>query len=735
MYSIVALTVTSGLLGASLLKIKENQKKKKRPWAYYARKMEANKNIVQGRPRKMPLSSGYERAKKALFSIQQDKIAPLFVDSREQQLQELSTAVGRENQISEAEQQIDRDLKSLGLSLAFATAGTLFYPPLTLLSIPSLVYYIIGLVRHGYHSLLEKRRFSMATLDAIALSALLFTGNYFVTAFACSLLALAQKIQIKTKEGSKKSVINVFEYQSQNVWLLRDGLEVEIAFDALQIGDTVVVNYGQMIPIDGLITHGYASIDQRILTGESQPAEKEVGDEVFASTIVIEGRICIRVERVGTETIAAQIGDLLRSTTDFKSSVQSKGEEVADKSALALFGLGMLALPVGGLNSALAVLLAPMVDTLRMAAPLSILNFLQIASRQGILIKDGRALELLSKVDTIVFDKTGTLTEEQPHIGALYPCSDLHENELLRVAAAAEQKQTHPIARAILKEAQDRDLALPDIEKAKYEIGYGLEVTLKQKVVLIGSKRFIERSGVAIPPEIKLKQEYCNENGYSLVYVAMDGTLAGAIELHPTIRPESKHVINELRKRGLAIYIISGDHEMPTKKLATELGISHYFAETLPENKADLIEQLQQEGKAVCFVGDGINDSIALKKANVSVSLRGASAIAMDTAEILLMDESLSQLLQLLDIAESLNNNMKANLLITIIPGVICVTGAFFLHFGVLSTLFFYNFGLVAGVGNAMLPLMRNQRSWQTKRGALPKYPPREGEAARTDEN
>lgn len=719
MYSIVALTVTSGVLGASLLKIKENQKKKKRPWAYYAGKMEANKNIVQGRPRKMPASSGYERAKEALLKVQQEQIAPLFVDSREQQLQELSAVVGREKQISEAEQQIDRDLKSLGLSLGFATAGTLFYPPLTLLSIPSLVYYIIGLVRHGYHSLLEKRRFSMATLDAIAVSGLLFTGNYFVTAFACSLLALAQKIQIKTKEGSKKSVINVFEYQSQNVWVLHDDpqtrsghrLEVEIPFDTLQIGDTVVVNVGQMIPIDGLITHGYASIDQRILTGESQPAEKEVGDEVFASTIVIEGRICIRVERVGSETVAAQIGDLLRSTTDFKSSVQSKAEEITDKSALALFGLGILAFPVGGLNSALAVLLAPMVDTLRMAAPLSILNFLQIASRQGILIKDGRALELLSKVDTIVFDKTGTLTCEQPHIGALYPCSDLHENELLRLAAAAEQKQTHPIARAILKEAQARDLALPDVEKAKYEIGYGLEVTLSQKVVLIGSKRFIERSGVAIPPEIRLKQEYCHENGYSLVYVAINGALAGAIELHPTIRPETKHVINELRKRGLAIYIISGDVEEPTKKLATELGIENYFAETLPENKADLIEQLQQEGKAVCFVGDGINDSIALKKANVSVSLRGASTIAMDTAEILLMDENLSQLVQLLDIAEHLNNNMKANLLITIIPGVICVTGAFFLHFGVLSTLFFYNFGLVAGVGNAMLPLIRNQIS------------------------
>lgn len=168
----------------------------------------------------------------------------------------------------------------------------------------------------------------------------------------------------------------------------------------------------------------------------------------------------------------------------------------------------------------------------------------------------------------------------------------------------------------------------------------------------------------------------------------------------------------------MAIYIISGDHEAPTKKLAEKLGIEYYFAETLPENKADLIFGLQQAGKAVCFVGDGINDSIALKKANVSVSLRGASTIAMDTAEILLMDENLNQLIQVLDVATSLNSNMKTNIMITIVPRVICVTGAFFLNFGIVSTLFFYNFGLVAGLGNAMWPLIQ-EKKWSDKPNLL----------------
>ena len=279
-----------------------------------------------------------------------------------------------------------------------------------------------------------------------------------------------------------------------------------------------------------------------------------------------------------------------------------------------------------------------------MAGPISVLNFLQMTSQEGILIKDGRALELLSEVDTIVFDKTGTLTEEQPHVGAIYTCHSINENELLTYAAAAEYKQTHPIARAIQQEALNRELRLPEIEKTTYEIGYGLKVRLNEKVVLVGSKRFMEMSEITIPSEINAIQQQCNEHGYSLVYVALDGQLAGAIELHATIRPEAKHIISELRQRGFEIYIISGDHEKPTKKLAQEVGIEHYFAETLHENKATLIEALQKEGKAVCFVGDGINDSIALKKANVSVSLRGASTIATDTAQIVLMNENLTQL-------------------------------------------------------------------------------------------
>ncbi|MCI5122141.1 MAG: heavy metal translocating P-type ATPase, partial [Candidatus Electrothrix sp. AUS4] len=426
--------------------------------------------------------------------------------------------------------------------------------------------------------------------------------------------------------------------------------------ESLEIDDTIVVDAGQMIPIDGIVTDGYALIDQHILTGESQPVEKEQGDEIFASTTVTEGKVFIRVKKLGSETVAANTYHILRNTTEFKSGVQLKGEEFGDKAVAPLMGLAALALPAVGPGGMLAVLNAPLVGILRLTAPLSVLNFLRLSSQRGILIKDGRALELLSTVDTVVFDKTGTLTLEEPHVGTMYTFSSWKEEDVLRYAAATEYKQTHPIARALVREASDRELDLPETKNVKYSAGYGIEARFEQLSVSVGSRRFMEQAGIPLPPEISRKQEECNKSGSSLVYVAFNNTLAGALELLPTLRPETKTVIRELTKRGFDIYILSGDHKHATENMAKQLGITKYFSEVLPKEKANIITELQQKGKKICFAGDGINDALALKTANVSVSLRGASTIATDSAGIILMDGNLSQLLQVIDLAKQLDN-------------------------------------------------------------------------------
>jgi len=708
MFQVAALAIAGagGALGVAVKRYREAKEKRDMPWTHRAKQLAKENKRVESTSLGWP-----DKGKETVKKLQEGKLGFFFSDSRlEQQLDLSSLADTSPSEVSEVEQEVNRYLALSSVSLALASAGTLFYPPLTFLSVLGIAYGSLPILRDAYDSLVQEKKFGIAGLASMAAITLLLTGYYFAASLGYTLYFLSEKLLIRTQDHSKKGMISIFFEQPRFVWVKKDGVELQLPFEELKVDDIVVVNAGELIPIDGTITAGNASIDQRMLTGESQPAEKGVGEAVFASTIVLSGQIYIQVEKAGASTVAAQIGHILNNTLDFKSSVELKGQEIADKSALPTVALAILALPIAGKVAALAVLNACAGETIRLVAPIGLLNFLQMASDQGILIKDGRALELLNDVDTIVFDKTGTLTEEVPHVGAIYTCLGINENELLTLAAAAEYKQTHPIARAIQQEALERALELPKIEDATYEIGYGLKVTIEEKVVLVGSKRFMEMSQITIPSEINAIQQECNEHGYSLVYVALDEQLAGAIELHATIRPEAKRIISELRQRGLEIYIISGDHEKPTQKLAQELGIEHYFAETLPENKATLIEELQKAGQAVCFVGDGINDSIALKKANVSVSLRGASTIATDTAQIVLMDGSLKPLVQLFEIATELEQNMKGNLLATIVPSVVTIGGAFFLHFGVLSAIWLYNVGLLAGVANAMRPMITYKR-------------------------
>ena len=437
--------------------------------------------------------------------------------------------------------------------------------------------------------------------------------------------------------------------------------------------------------------------------------EKGVGDEVLASTVVLAGRIGIRTEKAGEETVAMQIGQILDQTADFKNSIQSRGEAIADRMALPTLGLSALFLPLLGYTSAVAVLTNTFGYKMRMFAPASMLTFLNIASQEGILIKDGRSLELLNQVDTIVFDKTGTLTLEQPTIGKIHTYHGVSKDDILRYAAAAEDGQTHPIAKAILAAANKAQLKWPKMVNAKYEMGYGIQVNLSDRVIRVGSDKFMAMNDIEIPTQVSDVQRYCHQHGHSLVLVAFDAQVVGVIELHATIRPEAREVVNGLRQRGMSIYIISGDHEAPTKKLAQTLGIENYFANTLPENKANLVAKLQEEGKSVCFVGDGINDSIALKKANVSVSLRGATMIATDTAQIVLMDGALNKLEEMFDIAQALEANMKKNLYISTVPTMICIGGIVFLHWGVLTGLTITLGTFFVGAANSILPLFNRQ--------------------------
>ena len=371
-------------------------------------------------------------------------------------------------------------------------------------------------------------------------------------------------------------------------------------------------------------------------------------------------------------------------------------------------GVGAVALGAMGLDSAAAVLNSDMGTGIRMAAPLAMLSTLALCAQRGILVKDGRALDLLREVDTVLFDKTGTLTRERPEVGRIITVNGHSASQILRYAAGAEQKFHHPIAQAILQRAAEEGLEPSETDSTQYKVGYGITVGVDRRVVRVGSRRFIELEGLVIPPEIEAAVAEAHREGHTMVMVAVDDALGGALELRASLRPEASEIVRGLRARGIKhIAIISGDHEAPTRRLAAQLGMDRYFAEVLPTDKADYVEKLQREGRKVCFVGDGVNDAIALNKANVSVSLRGATSIATDTAQIVFMEQGLGRLCELHDIAEELESDVRTSWALILAPNVACIAGVFALGFGVGVSVLTNNVAALAALANGVRPMYK----------------------------
>lgn len=599
----------------------------------------------------------------------------------------------------------NREIISAVIALGFASGG-LFYAPLAFGSIPFILYSSQFVIREAY-VLIKKGKIDIETLVSTSVIGTILLKRFFIASLAIFFFKLSFKLTALVINDSRHQLVDIFSQTTESVWVLVDGTEMNIPFHEIKVGDIIIVRAGDAIPVDGRIFAGMATVDQHILTGEAMPVEKGVGEEVFAMTLVLSGQLQIKVEKAGEESTVAKINQILNSTSDFKSSTQLRAERFSRNLINPTLIASGVALPIVGFNGALGVLESHPTNTLISIAPISILKHLNLAYQQGILIKDGRSLELLNKVDTIVFDKTGTLTEEQPHTEAIHCFANYSENEVLSYAGTAEYKQTHPLAKAILAEARKRNIVIAEPSHCEYKLGYGLMGTLQKQLIHVGSARFMTDKGISLPAELQTLQDKSHEEGYSLVIVALDKQVVGAIELLPTMRAEAKQVIRLLKNRPniKSTYIISGDNEIPTRKLAKELGIDHYFAQTLPENKASIIEQLQKEGHFVCYVGDGINDSIALKTAQVSISLTGASKIATDTAQVILMDHGIGHLSLLFDLAENLNANMNTLLTLMIAPCILGVSGVFLLGFGITQVLILDIIGTLAAIGYALFPV------------------------------
>src|SRR5271167_2226868 len=603
---------------------------------------------------------------------------------------------------------LDLDLAICTASLPLAAVAQFAMPALLPLSAVLFAYTAIPSFRGAYDVLFKERRLGVDVLDSIVVMGCLATLQVFPGAILAWCLSVGRYLVRRTEDNSKKLLLGAFGKQPRYVWLVKDGIEIEMPLDRLDKGDVVAVHTGEMVPVDGIIVDGLAMIDQHALTGESVPAEKGVGDRVFASTVMVAGKVHVAVEKSGSETATAKIAQILNDSAGYKLASQQKGEQLADKAVIPTLCLGGLALATLGPPGAVAVVNSDLGTGIRMAAPLAMLSTLALCAQKGVLVKDGRALDLLCEVDTVLFDKTGTLTRERPEVGRIIGANGLNPLQILRFAAAAERRFHHPIALAILQKAEEEGLRLPLTDATQYKVGYGITVGIDGHRVRVGSRRFLELEGVPLTREVEGALDEVHREGHTMVMVAVDDGLGGARELRASIRPEDRGSVEGLRERGIKhSAMISGDHEAPTRRLAEELGMDRYFAQVLPADKADYVEKLQREGRKVCFVGDGINDAIALKKANVSISLRGATSIATDTAHVVFMEPGLGKLCELRDIAGDLQRNVRISWGLIFGPNIFCIVGVFALGFGIAASVLTNNVPALGALANGVWPMRK----------------------------
>jgi len=588
----------------------------------------------------------------------QTRLDPWLASSlRDRHMQTLTQ--GGLRQLGGLEKDLNRSLISasaaLGLIGAEALAGFNAAPLIMAFGL----YTTWPAIKEVYRIAVEERRLSILHLMTGYSVVQWFSGTYWAGISAMLVTTLGSKVQMLTRIVTRHSLSHLFGEQPSQVWVIVEGVEMQIPFEQLRVGDILVLDAGQAVPVDGVVVQGTATLDQHRLTGESQPVEKAAGDAVLAATVVLGGRVWVRVEKAGQETAAARIGAILNRTVDRQELRLADYFKDVEYTLTPMLAAGAVGWLLRGPQTATALLGCNYLAGTVSLRLLPLLNALSLAAERGILVKDGLALETLDAVDTFIFDKTGTLTLERQQVVRVHAVPGFGEEEVVRIAAAAEHRQSHPIAHAIVAEAAARGLAVPRIDETHYALGAGLTVKLEGCVARVGSQRFLEAEGVALPESLRTALCAGQAQGHALVFVALDGAAVGGIELSAALRPEAKAVVDWLKSRGHALYILSGDQEAPTAKLAAELGMDGYFANTMPEQKARKVEELQAQGRRVCFVGDGINDAVALLQANVSISFRGGTTVASDAAQVVLMEDHLEQIQVLLELADAYNRAVQ----------------------------------------------------------------------------
>jgi heavy metal translocating P-type ATPase len=598
-------------------------------------------------------------------------------------------------------------LPTISLLMAFSAN-----PVVVAVNLPLMLWNAIPIAKRAWKVWDTERRLNIDVLDTLAISASILQGVPMAGCIVTWLIKLGDWIRDLTAAGSRRAISELLEFQSKSAWVLRDGAVVSIAASELQAGDLVVVYPGGMISVDGEIVDGHATIDQKTITGEGLPVNKGVGEAAFAATVIRDGQITVRAMRIGSATTAGQIVHLVESAPIGDTRMQNHAERFADRLVTPTLALAAgTAAVTGDFNRFLSLVIVDYGTGIRVAAPTSVLSSMTHAARAGIIIKSGGHMEKLAGIDTVVFDKTGTLTRGTPAVIDVIPYQDhITSNHLLGLAAAAETRLQHPVAEALRIRARELAVNVPACDETKYRIGLGVEGQVNGYYMHVGNERFMRQSEIRV--DVATSDRHAlDEKGYSCLYIAVDGQLAGLVPYCDEIRPESRPVIQRLHAMGIRNTImLTGDNSVVARAVCNEIGLTRHFADMLPADKADVIQQLQREGNRVAMVGDGINDSPALSFADVGIAMKHGAEVTHESADIILMEDSLLKLVKAVEISQGAVRLIKQNY--AIVAGLNTLALALALPGGLITpevTALISNGSAILASLNGIRPILRYQ--------------------------
>ena len=573
----------------------------------------------------------------------------------------LSQIIEKEPSQEEKAKIIERDFKKkVAFHIVKHFARHFFLP-----SLPHKIftcYRAVPFIKMGLNSLLNKK-INVEVLDGAAISAALLSKQYKTASSTMFLLKFSDLLLEYSNLRAKNALAKSLAISVDKVWLVRDGEEFETSLDTVQKNDVIRVRKGSLIPIDGNVVKGEALVNEATMTGEPLAIYKTIDTTVFAGTVIEDGEVDIEVMDVQNNSRIAKILELIDSGEKEKANIQSNGERLADNIVPVSFGLSILTLLLTrNIMRALSVLMVDFSCAIKLTTPITIISALKESVSQDAVVKGGKYLEILSKVDTVVFDKTGTLTNAVPKVSKVISVDENYsEDDILRISACLEEHFPHSVAAAIVAMAKEKNLVHPeDHGKVEYIVAHGIASTYNGQKTIIGSSHFVFEDEKVPYPHYEQDSLQGVIGSDSAIYLAIDGKLVGVICINDPPRDDAKTSIYLLKKEGIKeIIMITGDSKGNAKYTCELLGIDKYYAEVLPDGKANLIEKLKQEGKTILMVGDGINDTPALSTADVSLTLNGCSDIAREVADISVLSDDLTKIITLRRLSVGLMNKIQ----------------------------------------------------------------------------